>query len=129
MNEGSQGGGRSQDMRTYQPDDILCKVDRAAMAVSLETRSPFLDPGVFSASARFPSQTKIRYGKSKWAMRQILYRYVPTELSERPKTGFGIPVGDWLRDWAKRISGRRDRTDRPWIDLTFMTRRARKNAP
>jgi asparagine synthase (glutamine-hydrolysing) len=143
----------AQDMRSYLPDDILCKVDRAAMAVSLETRVPFLDPDVLAASARLPSQMKIRDGKGKWALRQILYRHVPRELIERPKTGFGIPVGDWLRGplrgwaedllseenlrrdglidpvpvrkaWAEHLSGRRDWTVRLWIVLMLMAWRA-----
>jgi asparagine synthase (glutamine-hydrolysing) len=143
-----------QDMRSYLPDDILCKVDRAAMAVSLETRVPFLDPDVLAVAARLPAEMKIREGKGKWALRQILYRHVPRELIERPKTGFGIPVGDWLRGplrgwaedllseenlrrdglidpapvrqaWAEHLSGRRDWSNRLWIVLMLMAWRAR----
>ena len=143
-----------QDMRSYLPDDILCKVDRAAMGTSLETRVPFLDPGVLAVSARVPETMKIRKGKGKWILRQILYRYVPPELIERPKTGFGIPVGDWLRGplrpwaedllseailqgegnlnpdpirrcWAEHLSGQRDWTHRLWIVLMFMAWRER----
>lgn len=144
----------AQDMRTYLPDDILCKVDRAAMAVSLETRVPFLDPDVLAASARLPMQMKIRDGQGKWALRQILYRHVPRDVIERPKLGFGIPVGDWLRGplrdwaedllseenlrrdglidpapvrqaWADHLSGRYDRTHRLWIILMLMAWRER----
>lgn len=86
-----------QDMRSYLPDDILCKVDRAAMGVSLETRVPFLDPDVIAISSRLPMQMKIHGVTGKWALLQILCRHVPRELIDRPKTGFGIPVGDWLR--------------------------------
>ena len=81
----------AQDMRSIIPNDILCKVHRAAMAVSLETRVPFLDPDVLAASTRLPAKTKIRNGQGKWSLRQFLHRHVPRELIERPKTGFGIP--------------------------------------
>lgn len=139
----------AQDMRTYLADDILCKVDRAAMGVSLETRVPFLDQDVLSVAARIPSGMKIRDGKGKWPLRQILYALVPAKLIERPKTGFGVPVGDWLRGplkdwaddllssdaltrdglidaapvrtaWAEHLSGRRDWTHRLWIVLMLM---------
>lgn len=96
-----------QDMRLYLPDDILCKVDRAAMGVSLETRVPFLDPEVMALAARLPLSMKIRNNQGKWALRQILYRHVPKDLIERPKIGFSIPLGDWLRgplrDWAEAM--------------------------
>ena len=77
------------------------------MANSLETRIPFLDPGVVDVSLRLPLNMKIRDNEGKWALRQILYKHVPKELIERPKTGFSIPLGLWLkgplRDWAESL--------------------------
>jgi asparagine synthase (glutamine-hydrolysing) len=95
------------DAVSYLPDDILCKVDRAAMSVSLETRVPFLDHRVAAVAARIPIEMKIRGGSGKHILRQLLYREAPRQLFERPKAGFGIPVGEWirgpLRGWAEEL--------------------------
>jgi asparagine synthase (glutamine-hydrolysing) len=85
------------DSLSYLTDDILQKVDRAAMAVGLETRVPFLDKDVVEFAARIPPAMKVRAGRGKWLVRQVLYRHVPQSLVDRPKSGFSVPLDDWLR--------------------------------
>ena len=95
------------DTMTYLPDDILVKVDRASMGISLETRAPFLDHRVVELATRIPLNLKINNGKGKQILRKILYKYVPKELIERPKQGFSIPLAEWLRgplkDWSEDL--------------------------
>jgi asparagine synthase (glutamine-hydrolysing) len=95
------------DFLDYLPNDILVKLDRACMAVSLEGRIPLLDYRIIEFAWRLPLKSKVSQGSGKHLLREVLYRHVPRELIERPKRGFGIPLADWLRgplrDWAETL--------------------------
>lgn len=96
-----------RDAKQYLPDDILVKVDRASMAVSLEVRAPLLDYRVAEFAWRVPHHLKIRNGDGKWLIKELLYKYVPREIVERPKMGFDVPINEWLKtslkDWAESL--------------------------
>jgi asparagine synthase (glutamine-hydrolysing) len=108
------------DATTYLPDDILCKVDRASMAVGLEVHVPFLDHRVAELAAHIPIGMKIRGGRGKNILRQLLYREAPAKLFERPKAGFAVPVGEWikgpLRPWAEDLLDPRRMAEEGWFD-------------
>jgi asparagine synthase (glutamine-hydrolysing) len=115
-----------QDGLGYLPDDILTKVDRAAMAVSLETRIPFLDPEVIGFAQALPKNMKIRGGQGKWLLRQLLYQHVPSELIDRPKVGFAVPLAEWLRGplrpWAEDLLAPESLKRQGYLDVLLVWR-------
>jgi asparagine synthase (glutamine-hydrolysing) len=148
---------RYMDTVGYLPGDILTKLDRASMAVSLEARVPLIDHRVAEFAAGLPPHMLIRNGHGKWLLRQVLHRYVPEDLVTRPKTGFGVPLDSWLRgplrDWAdsllsrsrleeegffvpapvrhawkEHLSGRRNHQHKLWAVLMFQAWRASEHS-
>jgi asparagine synthase (glutamine-hydrolysing) len=115
------------DFVSYLPDDILVKVDRAAMSVSLETRIPLLDHRVIEYAWSLPRSFKQRHGRGKWLLRQLLHQYVPPSLVKREKKGFGVPISEWLRGplrpWAEELlSGTRVRQEGFFVEKTVSRR-------
>ena len=115
------------DATSYLPDDILCKVDRASMAVSLETRVPFLDHRVAALAARIALDLKVRGGRGKHILRELLFREAPRALFDRPKAGFAVPVGEWirgpLRPWAEDLLDAGRMAEEGWFDPAIVHRR------
>ena len=129
LGHGAEGALRMMhaDALSYLPDDVLCKVDRASMAVSLEGHAPFLDHRVAALAARIPMAMKIRQGRGKDILRRLLAREAPPALFDRPKAGFAVPVGDWLRgplrDWAETLLDAKSLTETGMLDPAKVRRR------
>ncbi|GAB4337655.1 MAG: asparagine synthase (glutamine-hydrolyzing) [Calditrichia bacterium] len=112
------------DQMTYLPDDILVKVDRAAMGVSLESRAPFLDPDVVEFAWRLPNAFKIKDGQGKWILKRLLSRYLPKELIDRPKMGFSLPIDEWLRtdlkNWMLELLDKQKLMEQGILDADYI---------
>ena len=119
------------DAVAYLPDDILCKVDRASMAVSLECRVPFLDHRLAAVAARIPHAMKRQGRQGKVVLRTLLGRELPPHLFDRPKSGFGLPLGDWLRgplrDWAEDLLDPAQMAAEGWFDPAIVQQRWRQH--
>jgi asparagine synthase (glutamine-hydrolysing) len=115
------------DLITYLPNNNLAKVDRAAMASSLETRVPLLDHRVVQFALSLPVNYKIQSGTDKWVLRQVLYKHVPKHLIERPKMGFAVPLEDWLRgplkDWGASLLDPKKIKEGGFFDADFITKK------
>ena len=121
-----------RDIVGYLPDDILTKIDRASMAVGLESRAPLLDHRIVAFALQLPYDLKFRNGVSKWLLRQVLYRHVPQQLVDRPKMGFGIPIASWLRGplkpWANDLIAASDSPMANMLDLAALRRLMARHA-
>jgi asparagine synthase (glutamine-hydrolysing) len=116
---------RRFDLARYLPDDLLVKVDRACMSISLESRAPLLDHRVVELAFALPDRALVRDGERTWVLRQVLERYVPRRLFERPKAGFAVPLAEWLRgplkEWAGQLLDPRRLADEGYLDSAKVT--------
>ena len=108
------------DLLSYLPGDILTKVDRASMAVSLETRLPFMDHRLIEFAWTLPNEYKYKNGRTKWILKEVLNKYIPKKLYDRPKQGFGIPINEWLkgslREWAEELLNEQKLKEQGYFD-------------
>jgi asparagine synthase (glutamine-hydrolysing) len=120
------GQAQYADIQHWLPGDILTKMDRASMAVSLEAREPLLDHELVAWAAGLPPELRVRRGQGKWLMKRAMERYVPRNLLYRPKMGFVVPISDWFRgplaDRAEALASRSAAVETGWFDRSFLTR-------